>query len=255
MPGGGGYGAAHGRTRSGRTCRVRTPDPTSRSWCVRLRFGETVERPDHRVGRVPLDLDAGSEMARGLCPPGENSELLTVRRGKERYPVCVQSTDPVLGDLARQAAHRPQQLPHQPHARRPAVPRDGRGGRSPAAGKPVRVAGQRSADWPDRLIRGAAYPVADLFPGWFRQVEIATGNLVSRLLPDDFHACMQALVEGGYDFFLTFYHSGVAILLEPELYPHLVVGSDSLVAVSRPEPGHGARRTGTCMAAAQPGRR
>ena len=73
------------------------------------------------------------------------------------------------------------------------------------------------------------------FPAWFRTVTEAAGplgrNLGSRLLPDDFHACMQALVEGGYDFLLTFHHPGVPILLDPALFPHRVVGADALVAV------------------------
>ncbi|KMO30955.1 LysR family transcriptional regulator [Methylobacterium variabile] len=69
------------------------------------------------------------------------------------------------------------------------------------------------------------------FPRWFRQVEERTGPLGSRLLPDDFHACLQALVEGGYDFLLTFHHPSVGTLLDPGFFPHRVVGTDSLVAV------------------------
>ncbi|QRE75481.1 LysR family transcriptional regulator [Methylobacterium aquaticum] len=69
------------------------------------------------------------------------------------------------------------------------------------------------------------------FPRWFRQVEAFTGPLDSRLLPDNFHACLQAIVEGGYDFLLTFYHPGVPLPLDPEIFPYRVVGYDSLVAV------------------------
>ena len=69
------------------------------------------------------------------------------------------------------------------------------------------------------------------FPRWFRQVEAKAGPLSSRLLPDDFHACLQAVVEGGYDFLLTFHHPSVPILLDPAQFPHCVVGADSLVAV------------------------
>ncbi|GJD62845.1 LysR family transcriptional regulator [Methylobacterium frigidaeris] len=69
------------------------------------------------------------------------------------------------------------------------------------------------------------------FPRWFRQIEGCTGPLGSRLLPDDFHTCLQALVEGGYDFLLTFHHASVGILLDPALFPHRVVGEDSLIAV------------------------
>jgi DNA-binding transcriptional LysR family regulator len=75
------------------------------------------------------------------------------------------------------------------------------------------------------------------FPRWFRQIQARTGPLGSRLLPDDFHACLQALAEGGYDFLLTFQHPSVPILLDPEAFPHRVVGRDSLVAVRRAGPG------------------
>ena len=69
------------------------------------------------------------------------------------------------------------------------------------------------------------------FPRWFRQIETRTGPLGSRLLSDDFHTCLQALAEGGYDFLLAFHHPGVPILLDPERFPHRVIGADSLVAV------------------------
>ncbi len=80
------------------------------------------------------------------------------------------------------------------------------------------------------------------FPRWFRAASETAGplgrpvghRLGSRLLPDDFHACIQALVEGGYDFLLTFHHPGVPILLDPALFPHRVVGADALVAVRSP---------------------
>lgn len=72
------------------------------------------------------------------------------------------------------------------------------------------------------------------FPGWFRRIENQVGPLGSRLLPDDFHSCLLAIVEGNYDFLLTFHHPSVPILLEPALFPHLVVGSDSLVGVASP---------------------
>jgi DNA-binding transcriptional LysR family regulator len=69
------------------------------------------------------------------------------------------------------------------------------------------------------------------FPRWFRQIEDRAGPLGSRLLSDDFHNCLQALVEGGYDFLLAFHHPGVPILLDSERFPYRVVGSDALVAV------------------------
>ncbi len=72
------------------------------------------------------------------------------------------------------------------------------------------------------------------FPAWFRLVEARTGPLASRLLPDNFHNCLQAVVEGGYDFLLTFHHPSAPILLDPALFPHLVVGHDRFVAMRSP---------------------
>lgn len=69
------------------------------------------------------------------------------------------------------------------------------------------------------------------FPRWLRRIEAHTGPLDSRLLPDDYHTCLQALAEGGYDFLLTFHHPGVPLPLDPASFPHRVVGADSLVPV------------------------
>jgi DNA-binding transcriptional LysR family regulator len=69
------------------------------------------------------------------------------------------------------------------------------------------------------------------FPQWLRRIEALTGPLTTRLLPDDFHNCIQAVVEGDYDFLLTFHHPSVPILLDPEQFPHRTVGADRLAAV------------------------
>jgi DNA-binding transcriptional LysR family regulator len=72
------------------------------------------------------------------------------------------------------------------------------------------------------------------FPKWFREIEDRSGQTASRLLPDDFHNCLQAIVEGDYDFLLLYHHPDVPIPLDPDLFPHIVVGMDSLVAVRSP---------------------
>lgn len=95
----------------------------------------------------------------------------------------------------------------------------------------------RSRARPERgLISIAALHTLSLtfFPRWFRSVESRLGPLGSRLLPDDCHACLQAIVEGGYDFLLTFHHPAVAAQLDPAVFPYLVVGADSLVAAHSP---------------------
>ncbi len=71
-------------------------------------------------------------------------------------------------------------------------------------------------------------------PHWLMELQEAVGPVASRLKPENFDRCLAALTEGGYDFFLTFHHPQVRIPLEPDAYPHLVVGQDSLVAVARP---------------------
>lgn len=72
------------------------------------------------------------------------------------------------------------------------------------------------------------------FPRWFKAIEHTVGPLHSRLLPDDFHNCVQALVEGGYDFLLTFHHANVPVPLDADAFPYQVVGQDAFVAVRRP---------------------
>ena len=71
-------------------------------------------------------------------------------------------------------------------------------------------------------------------PGWLMRLKSAAGPMTSRVKPENFDRCIEALTEGGYDFFLTYAHPQVNIPLDPSGYPHLVVGRDSLVAVARP---------------------
>lgn len=71
-------------------------------------------------------------------------------------------------------------------------------------------------------------------PQWLTGLRRRIGPVASRVLPDNFNICVQALVEGGYDFLLTFHHPGVPNPLDPDRYPHLVVGRDSLAAVASP---------------------
>ncbi|SMO91985.1 LysR family transcriptional regulator [Paracoccus laeviglucosivorans] len=71
-------------------------------------------------------------------------------------------------------------------------------------------------------------------PGWLMRLKAATGQMTSRVKPENFDRCIEALTEGGYDFFLTYAHPQVNIPLDPQGYPHLVVGHDKLVAVARP---------------------
>lgn len=71
-------------------------------------------------------------------------------------------------------------------------------------------------------------------PGWLMRLKGAVGQISSRVKPENFDRCIEALAEGGYDFFLTYAHPRVSMPLEPAAFPHLVIGADSLVAVARP---------------------
>lgn len=71
-------------------------------------------------------------------------------------------------------------------------------------------------------------------PGWLMRLKAAAGQMTSRVKPENFDRCIEALTEGGYDFFLTYAHPQVNIPLDPGGFPHLVVGADELVAVARP---------------------
>jgi DNA-binding transcriptional LysR family regulator len=75
------------------------------------------------------------------------------------------------------------------------------------------------------------------FPGWFRGLEARLGLIDSRLLPDDFHNCLQAIVEGDYDFALLYHHAEVPVVLDPTLFPHIVIGMDRFVEVCSPDLG------------------
>ena len=72
------------------------------------------------------------------------------------------------------------------------------------------------------------------FPQWLSEIEKSIGPCGSRLLPDDFHNCMAAIVDGSYDFFLTFYHEAVPLLLHPNQFPHCILAQDFLVPVGLP---------------------
>lgn len=72
------------------------------------------------------------------------------------------------------------------------------------------------------------------FPRWFARIEQQAGAIDSRLLADDFHNCLQAIAENGYDFLLTYHHACAPVNLDPAKFPHLVVGMDALLAVRSP---------------------
>lgn len=70
-------------------------------------------------------------------------------------------------------------------------------------------------------------------PRWLTALRERIGPVGSRVLPENLSLCLQALAEGGYDFFLTFHHASVALPLDPQRFPFETVAQDSLVAVAR----------------------
>lgn len=69
-------------------------------------------------------------------------------------------------------------------------------------------------------------------PRWLSGLRDSLGEIGSRILPENHALCIQAMVEGDYDFFLTFHHPSVPVPLDPARYPSITVGHDSLVAVA-----------------------
>lgn len=70
------------------------------------------------------------------------------------------------------------------------------------------------------------------FPEWLKTIESDLGAISTQVLADNYHNCVQALVEGNSDFLLTFHHDAVSIGLDAERFPFVVLGQDRLLAVS-----------------------
>lgn len=73
------------------------------------------------------------------------------------------------------------------------------------------------------------------FPQWLASLRDRIGPCESKVMSDNFLVCIQTLVEGAYDFLMTYYHPGVPIPLDPSRFRHLVIGQDSLLPVSVPD--------------------
>jgi len=70
------------------------------------------------------------------------------------------------------------------------------------------------------------------FPKWLTEIESELGPIYSKLGADSMHNCVQNMTEGGYDFLISLTHSSVSVVLDPYVYPSLVIGSDRLIPVS-----------------------
>lgn len=72
------------------------------------------------------------------------------------------------------------------------------------------------------------------FPAWLKHVEEGFGPINARLVTDNFHDSVRVFAEGDCDFLLTYYHPRVPVLLDPERFPHIDLGTDRLLPVSAP---------------------
>lgn len=74
-----------------------------------------------------------------------------------------------------------------------------------------------------------------VLPRWIAMLQEKLGPFTTKVLPDNFTTCLHALTDGGYDFFMTFYHPEVPINLPEATYPYLTIGKDFLFPVAAPE--------------------
>ncbi|MCJ8323777.1 MAG: LysR family transcriptional regulator [Rhizobiales bacterium] len=71
------------------------------------------------------------------------------------------------------------------------------------------------------------------FPQWLTEIKPSLGDISIKILARDLAECMSALTEGSCDFFLSFGHPKVPVLLDSSEYPHIVLSKDQLVPVSK----------------------
>ena len=74
------------------------------------------------------------------------------------------------------------------------------------------------------------------FPQWLKQMDKELGGIRSRLSPDrgGFEDNIATLTEGEVDFLLTYAHPSVPILIDPQQFPSIALGTERLIPVSRP---------------------
>jgi DNA-binding transcriptional LysR family regulator len=71
-------------------------------------------------------------------------------------------------------------------------------------------------------------------PKWLTALHNRVGPISSRVLPENYALCLEALVDGGYDFMLTYHHPSVSVPLDPARFPFAIIGADRLTAVANP---------------------
>ena len=79
------------------------------------------------------------------------------------------------------------------------------------------------------------------FPKWMTAWRALLGPLTTRIVPGNFHDCIQALVDGNCDFLLCYAHEAVPVLLDPQIYPAIKLAEDIFMPVSGTDRPPGAR--------------
>src|SRR5690606_1141074 len=63
-----------------------------------------------------------------------------------------------------------------------------------------------------------------LYPRWICNVERNVGPLQTRVINSSTQDCVEALIGGNVDFFMSFVHPAWPLLLDEEQYPSLLLG-------------------------------
>ncbi|MGF6529204.1 LysR family transcriptional regulator [Variovorax sp. PvP013] len=75
----------------------------------------------------------------------------------------------------------------------------------------------------------------DCFPRWLQACQQRIGPFDVRLVPDNLHDCVRALNEGSCDLMLSYAHASFAVLLDPRLFPSILLMTERFLPVSRPD--------------------
>nr|WP_244496066.1 MULTISPECIES: LysR substrate-binding domain-containing protein [unclassified Ensifer] len=74
------------------------------------------------------------------------------------------------------------------------------------------------------------------FPDWMNRINKKAGPVFSRLRPDSgsMEENLNSLVDGSCDFLLTYAHTQVPLLLDPQAFEHRLLGHEKIIPVSAP---------------------
>ncbi|MEQ8652340.1 MAG: LysR substrate-binding domain-containing protein [Kiloniellales bacterium] len=79
------------------------------------------------------------------------------------------------------------------------------------------------------LVIAAPHVLAlSVVPRWLSAMKADQGPFAARLVNESVHDCIQAMLAGGVDFLITFYHPQIPLVLDPRRFPHLSLGTERL---------------------------